>query len=166
LIICGCQTVKKGTPLNIQASKEVISIHPYKESNAYGVEVRLIAYRLDQNGAVIAESQDILSASRVTGKSGKWLDSNVGVKQGGVDSTVSYLIDGEMINTPAFAGVNLISKIIPLGENKVHVKGIFVSSMFGENRKLTSMSLPINVICTLDEEKVLYEKEIKSAPEH
>lgn len=121
-------------------------------------------YRLDQSGKVIAESRDILSAPRVTGKPNEWLNCNVGVKPKGFDLKISYLIDGEMINTPAFAGVNLISKIIPLDGNKVRVKGIFVSSMFDENRKLIALSLPIDVVCTLDEEKVLYEKELKVEP--
>jgi len=161
LIMCGCQTAKKETPFVIQTSKEIISIHTSKESNAYGVEVRWVDYRLDENNEVIQESRDILAAPIVTGKPNQWLQVNVGEKYKGLDSTISYLIDGEMVNIPAYAGVHLTSKTTPLNETNVCVKGIFVSSMFDENRELIHISLPIDAVCTLGEEQVLYEKETK-----
>jgi hypothetical protein len=164
LTLCGCQTAQNETPLVPQISKEVIRLHTDKRSTAYEIEVRQTEYRLDQNGVVIAESQEVLSTPRVAGKPNTWLHCNVGVNPRGLDSKISYLIDGEMIHTPAFAGVHLIAQIIPLNGTEVRVKGIFVSSVFDENRKLIHLSLPIDAVCTLGEEKILYEKEIKFEP--
>jgi len=163
LTVCGCQTAHKA-PAAFQSSKEIISIQADKNLDEYGVEVRLAEYRLDKNGQVIAESRNMLSAPRTAGKPNQWLRCNVGLKPNNLDSNITYLLDGEMIQVPVFAGVNLVAKITPLKGNEVRVKGIFVSSMWNETQELISISMPIDVVCILGEEKVLYEKELKYEP--
>ncbi len=164
LTVWGCQTAKIEPPMIPRACKEIVSVRVEQNFHGYSVSVKWAAYRLDENNKVVAESRDVLSSPIVTGKPSKWMRCNVGVKPKGLNSNISYLIDGEIVNTPVLAGINLISKIVPFNDNDVHVKGIFASSAFDGNRKLTSMSLPIDVICTLGEEKILYEKEIKFEP--
>jgi hypothetical protein len=160
LVICGCQTTRTQIP-SIRPSKDVISIRTQQSLDEYTVELALVNYRLDRNGAIISESRDVKSAPRVTGKQSKWLTVNVGQAPQGVDSTISYLIDGEMVSAPAFAGVNLISKLDPLNETEVRVKGVFVSSTYDENLNLINTSVPFDAVCILGEEKVICEKETK-----
>ncbi len=164
LTICGCQTPEKKDPFVIRPSREIISIQTFKESDAYGVQLKWADYRLDENGEIIAESRDIRSAPKVTGTPDQWLNCGINQRPAALSANIAYLIDGERINTDAFPGVNLVARITPMDNHNVRVKGVFVATRFDETRKLAHMSLPIDVVCTLGEEKVLYEKEIRFKP--
>lgn len=164
ITVCGCQTTQTKAPVVIRPSKEIVSVRVDKNLDHYEVDVQQADYRLDGNNEVVEQSKEVLSAPKVTGAPNKWLCVNAGEKHKGLDYKISCLIDGEMVDLPVLAGVNLTAKTIPLDGNNVRVKGIFASFMFDENRQLIGLSLPFDAVCTLDEEKVLYEKETKLEP--
>ena len=166
----GCQTTPKHENKEITSSKEVVTVlvaqfdrygkkidKPQSFGSEYRITVKWDHYKADG-------TQIVASAPMLTMKPNKWSTLRVGTPHSNLESTISYLIEGEKIELQTVNGINLTSKIVPSTEQTVLAKGIISISKMDKSGQLINRSVPFNAKCNLDKPKTVYENEIKLEP--
>jgi len=193
LACVGCQTVPTQEKNETTPSKEVVTVlvekydnhgfkitksnpEPYGKKflklNADGTIVQgqdessLFEYKITVKWSEFKPdgTEDVLTSPMLTGKPNKWSTLRVGTPPPNLNSTISFLIEGEKIELQTVYGVSLTSKVVPSVEQTVQAKGMIAISKKGKSGKLIRKSVPFNVNCNLNETITVYETEIKLEP--
>lgn len=160
----GCQTTEKSS-LNGSVAfnrSERLSVRLNMYLDSYDVEVKRSV--LESWANVTNEQWQVVGTSKASGYPEKWRSSSViTTNLVGYTSGASVILDGEQVDVPLEPGVHLEVKVLPETQDIARVIGVF-SQVTIVDQDLEEVLIPFDVICTLNEPKVVYQKVVVFDP--
>lgn len=164
LTTCGCQTTKHTCPVAPQTQKATVSVTPSdNQGNEFDritddtflkFEFKLIKTNGSQEFSNIIIKQNI------------WASMERDIDIHGIEQKAKLQIDDEIIELNCSPGFHVKVKAIPLGENKVRLKGAYVYSDQKEKNLMKPKEImSFNIITETGKTISLYELETKFEPE-
>jgi hypothetical protein len=151
----GCQTAKHTCPIIPQTDKVTIKAQginkrgmiatPSEKNPTYGVQLH------------IYKENKVASAPKITTKPNEWGNIDVALDIIPIDQRANVLIEDEIISINCEPGIHFKVKVIPLKDDMVHLKGVYVLSKAPENDLMAQKEVfPFSIYCKLGEEVTLH----------
>lgn len=176
-MLVGCAGPEKsGQQLKLAEVTDVLTLRVSSEYRKYKVELKQVRISDDHEDVWAADEHvtgdflsitkmemsgqaDVLMAPMITVEPNEWKTVKVAHEIFGYETTVEWLIDGELVEMPAHAGFVLKAKVEPQASGQVQVKGLLCRSIFDDAGEFVVRPFPFDALCNPGEWMVVYRKQ-------